>query len=145
MLKILGEKHPLYDFMVTFSVRCSYLLFNKEYVKEILSQAVAESGGDPKFVSSCMSLLPVTWICYFFRFWFSMRDRLKSFLMHSWWVYFVIHEVVIALSQGAKLLRESQHDGIYVSNITGCAVHNPPCIVKNLLHPPRNFMNPKLC
>ncbi|CAA7407780.1 unnamed protein product [Spirodela intermedia] len=58
LLKILGEKHPLYDFMVTFSVRCSYLLFNKEHVKEILAQAVAESGGDPKFVSSCMSLLP---------------------------------------------------------------------------------------
>ncbi|MQM03150.1 hypothetical protein Taro_035926 [Colocasia esculenta] len=60
LLRILGEKHPLYDFMETLSMRCSYLLFNKEYVKVMLSDAVAEqSADDPKFVSSCMNLLAI--------------------------------------------------------------------------------------
>uniref|UniRef100_A0A1D1Z6W4 Sister chromatid cohesion protein PDS5 B n=1 Tax=Anthurium amnicola TaxID=1678845 RepID=A0A1D1Z6W4_9ARAE len=60
LLRILGEKHPLYDFMGALSMRCSYLLFNKEYIKEILSEAVAQqSVGDRKFVSSCMNLLAI--------------------------------------------------------------------------------------
>jgi len=60
LFKILGDKHPLYDFMGTLSTKCSYLLFNKEYVKEILVEASTQkSAGDVKFMSSCMSLLAV--------------------------------------------------------------------------------------
>ncbi|XP_008805490.2 sister chromatid cohesion protein PDS5 homolog A isoform X2 [Phoenix dactylifera] len=60
LLKILGERHPLYDFMGMLSIKCSYLLFNKEYVKEILSETAAQqSVGNTRLVSSCMNLLTV--------------------------------------------------------------------------------------
>jgi sister-chromatid-cohesion protein PDS5 len=58
LLKSLGEKHELYDFVSILSVRCSYLLVNKEYVKEILSEACEhKSSGNTKLISSCMNLL----------------------------------------------------------------------------------------
>ncbi|KAJ6814311.1 sister chromatid cohesion protein PDS5-like protein A [Iris pallida] len=60
LLKILGDKHPLYDFMSALSIKCSYLLFNKDYVKEILLEASAQkSNGHVKFISSCMNLLAI--------------------------------------------------------------------------------------
>ncbi|KAL5199789.1 hypothetical protein ABZP36_020992 [Zizania latifolia] len=58
LLKTLGEKHALHDFVGTLSMRCSYLLVNKEYVKEILSEASDQkSTGNTKLISSCMDLL----------------------------------------------------------------------------------------
>ncbi|KAL8137333.1 hypothetical protein V2J09_003334 [Rumex salicifolius] len=58
ILKILGEKHQLLDFMSTLSVKCSYILFNKEHVKEILSEVVAQkSAGSSQDVVSCMDML----------------------------------------------------------------------------------------
>lgn len=69
LLRILGEKHPLFDFMVTLSLKCSYLLFNKDYVKEILSEADArQSVGDVKLISSCMNLLTVQYTLTFYIF-----------------------------------------------------------------------------
>ncbi|XP_020598033.1 sister chromatid cohesion protein PDS5 homolog A [Phalaenopsis equestris] len=60
LLKILGEKHSLYEFIDMLSVKCSYLLFNKELVKEIiLESAEQKSTGDAKFILSCMDLLTV--------------------------------------------------------------------------------------
>ncbi|PKI66430.1 hypothetical protein CRG98_013232 [Punica granatum] len=60
LLKILGEKHRLYDFLSTLSIKCSYLLFNKEHVKEILQEASAQkSAGNTQHVSSCMDLLVI--------------------------------------------------------------------------------------
>lgn len=60
LLKILGEKHRLYDFLSTLSVKCSYLLFNKEHVKEILLEvAVHKSTADMKYKISCMNILVV--------------------------------------------------------------------------------------
>ncbi|KAG9448592.1 hypothetical protein H6P81_008557 [Aristolochia fimbriata] len=60
LLKILGDKHPLYNFLNTLSIKCSYLLFNKEYVKEILTEAAAQkSSGNSKMVVSCMNLLVI--------------------------------------------------------------------------------------
>ncbi|KAG6528290.1 hypothetical protein ZIOFF_010441 [Zingiber officinale] len=60
LLKILGEKHPLYDFMDTLTLKCSYILFNKEFVKETLSEAAAQhSAGNTKLISSSMNLLTV--------------------------------------------------------------------------------------
>ncbi|KAK9152383.1 hypothetical protein Syun_010692 [Stephania yunnanensis] len=60
LLKILGEKHPLFDFLGTLSMKCSYLLLNKEYVKEILSEAVTHrSTGNTQLTLACMNLLVV--------------------------------------------------------------------------------------
>eukprot|EP00268_Persea_americana_P056177 TRINITY_DN6598_c0_g1_i2.p1 TRINITY_DN6598_c0_g1~~TRINITY_DN6598_c0_g1_i2.p1 ORF type:complete len:1598 (+),score=356.34 TRINITY_DN6598_c0_g1_i2:124-4917(+) len=60
LLKILGEKHPLYDFLDSLSIKCSYLLFNKEYVKEILLEVAAQkSTGDTKLIVSWMTLLVI--------------------------------------------------------------------------------------
>ncbi|EER88261.2 hypothetical protein BDA96_10G149900 [Sorghum bicolor] len=57
-LKILGEKHVLYNFVGTLTMRCSYLLVNKEYAKEILSEASEnKTSGNTKLISSCMNLL----------------------------------------------------------------------------------------
>lgn len=68
LLRILGEKHKLYDFLSTLSVKCSFLLFNKEYVKEILVEAITQmSAGDAQLTHSCMNLLVVKnrFICLF--------------------------------------------------------------------------------
>lgn len=60
LLKILGEKHRLYEFLNTFYVKCSYLLFNKEYVKAILEEAVAQkSAENAQRTQFCMNLLVV--------------------------------------------------------------------------------------
>ncbi|CAL5052458.1 unnamed protein product [Urochloa decumbens] len=58
LLKILGEKHALYDFVGALAMRCSYLLVNKEYTKEILSEASEQkTSGNTKLISACMDLL----------------------------------------------------------------------------------------
>ena len=60
MLKILGEKHRLYEFLNTFYVKCSYLLFNKEHVKAILSETVKhKSAENDQRIQSCMNMLVV--------------------------------------------------------------------------------------
>lgn len=60
LLKIVGEKHVLYDFVGTLTMRCSYLLVNKEYAKEILSEASEQkTSGNTKLIPSCMNLLTV--------------------------------------------------------------------------------------
>ncbi|KDP35518.1 hypothetical protein JCGZ_08956 [Jatropha curcas] len=58
LLKILGEKHRLYDFLSNLSLKSSYLLFNKEHVKEILLEAAThKSAGNMQFTQSCMDIL----------------------------------------------------------------------------------------
>ncbi|KAG2611293.1 sister chromatid cohesion protein PDS5 homolog A-like isoform X2 [Panicum virgatum] len=58
LLKILGEKHALYDFVGALAMRCSYLLVNKEYAKEILSETYEQkTSGNTKLISACMNLL----------------------------------------------------------------------------------------
>ncbi|KAG8649135.1 hypothetical protein MANES_08G068700v8 [Manihot esculenta] len=58
LLKILGEKHRLYDFLSNLSVKSSYLLFNKDHVKEILLEATThKSAGNTQFTQSCMDIL----------------------------------------------------------------------------------------
>lgn len=60
MLKILGEKHRLYDFLDSLSVKCSYLLFNKEHVKEILQEVeIQKSAGSMQDIKSSMTMLVV--------------------------------------------------------------------------------------
>lgn len=58
LLQILGEKHRLYDFLGSLSLKCSYLLFNKEHVKEILVEvALQKSAGSSNHTKSCMDIL----------------------------------------------------------------------------------------
>ncbi|ESQ39921.1 hypothetical protein EUTSA_v10000739mg [Eutrema salsugineum] len=60
MLKILSEKHCLYEFLGTLSIKCSNLLFSKEYVKEILSEvSVRKSSKNILGIQSCMDFLGV--------------------------------------------------------------------------------------
>lgn len=60
LLRILGEKHRLYDFLSTLSVKSSYLLFNKEHVREILQEANShKSTGNTQYALSCMNILVV--------------------------------------------------------------------------------------
>lgn len=60
LLRILGEKHRLYDFLGTLSLKCSYLLFNKEHVKEFLLEAATQkSSGNMQYIHSCMNILVV--------------------------------------------------------------------------------------
>ncbi|CAH8388720.1 unnamed protein product [Eruca vesicaria subsp. sativa] len=58
MLKILSEKNSLYEFLGTLSVKCSHLLFSKEYVKEMLSEVSARKASkDNLGLQSCMDFL----------------------------------------------------------------------------------------
>ncbi|XP_078165955.1 binding protein isoform X5 [Carex rostrata] len=74
LLKIIDEKHPLHEFMSMLSARCSYLLINKEHVKEFLSVASEEkSAGNIDLLSACMNLLTV--IASFFPMLFSGSEE----------------------------------------------------------------------
>jgi hypothetical protein len=65
LLKILGVKHRLYEFLNTLSRKCSYVLFNKEHVKAILVEIVAQkSAENAQRTQSCMNLLVVR-TCHF--------------------------------------------------------------------------------
>ncbi|XP_018439839.1 sister chromatid cohesion protein PDS5 homolog A isoform X2 [Raphanus sativus] len=58
MLNILSEKHCLYEFLGTLSIKCSYLLFSKEFVKEMLSEvSVRKASKDNLGIQSCMDFL----------------------------------------------------------------------------------------
>ncbi|CAA2986797.1 sister chromatid cohesion PDS5 homolog A isoform X1 [Olea europaea subsp. europaea] len=60
ILKIVGEKHQLYEFLSILSLKCSYLLFGKEHIKEILLEAdIQKSAGSSELVLSCMTILVI--------------------------------------------------------------------------------------
>ncbi|KAK4800886.1 hypothetical protein SAY86_021373 [Trapa natans] len=60
LLKILGKKHRLYDFLSFLSVKCSYLLFNKEHMKEFFLEISAQkSAGNMEYTSSCLNILVI--------------------------------------------------------------------------------------
>ncbi|XP_011002359.1 PREDICTED: sister chromatid cohesion protein PDS5 homolog A-B-like isoform X2 [Populus euphratica] len=60
LLKILGDKHRLHDFLSSLSMKCSYLLFNKEHVKEIILDVNKHnSAGNMNFTKSCLDLLVI--------------------------------------------------------------------------------------
>ncbi|XP_041993730.1 sister chromatid cohesion protein PDS5 homolog A-like isoform X1 [Salvia splendens] len=59
-LKLLGDEHRLYEFLSTLSLKCSYLLFDKDHVKEIVLDAeVHKSSGNNDSVLSCMTILVI--------------------------------------------------------------------------------------
>ncbi|KAL2495632.1 hypothetical protein Fot_39389 [Forsythia ovata] len=60
MLTIIGEKHLLYEFLSSLSLKCSYLLFGKEHIKEILLEAdIQKSAGSTELILSCMTILVI--------------------------------------------------------------------------------------
>ncbi|KAJ8770477.1 hypothetical protein K2173_017968 [Erythroxylum novogranatense] len=60
LLKILGEKHRLNEFLSNLSLKCSYLIFNKEHVKDILLEAARhKSSGNAQLTQSCMDILVI--------------------------------------------------------------------------------------
>ncbi|KAL2603500.1 hypothetical protein GLYMA_09G014600v4 [Glycine max] len=60
LLKVVGEKHQLYEFLNTFYIKCSYLLFNKEHVKAILSEInTHKSEENDQHSQSCMNILVI--------------------------------------------------------------------------------------
>ncbi|GAA0153559.1 chromatin/chromatin-binding, or -regulatory protein [Lithospermum erythrorhizon] len=60
LLRILGEKHHLYEFLGMLSIKCSYLLFNKEHVKEILLVTEHQkSTGNSQSLLACMNILVI--------------------------------------------------------------------------------------
>ncbi|OIT18711.1 hypothetical protein A4A49_43650, partial [Nicotiana attenuata] len=60
LLKILGEKHRLYDFLGTLSLKCSYVLFNKEHVNEILQETnIQKSAGSTDLILCCTHILVI--------------------------------------------------------------------------------------
>lgn len=60
LLKILGDTHRLYEFLSTLSLKCSYILFNKDHVKEIVLEAgIHKSSGNNDLILSCMTILVI--------------------------------------------------------------------------------------
>ncbi|KAL6553181.1 hypothetical protein OROGR_007023 [Orobanche gracilis] len=60
LLNILGQKHQLYEFLSTLSLKCSYLLFDKYHVREFLLDArVQKSSGNTELILSCMAILTI--------------------------------------------------------------------------------------
>ncbi|XP_024982599.1 sister chromatid cohesion protein PDS5 homolog A [Cynara cardunculus var. scolymus] len=60
LLKIVGQKHPLYGFLSTLSMKCSYILFNKDHVKDILLEAdLQKSSRNRLLTQSCMNILVI--------------------------------------------------------------------------------------
>ncbi|XLS85655.1 hypothetical protein HN51_035821, partial [Arachis hypogaea] len=60
LFKLLGEKHQLYEFLDTFYMQCSYILFNKEHVKAILSEIVKHKAAEnEQRIQSYMNMLVV--------------------------------------------------------------------------------------
>ncbi|KAL9813536.1 putative sister chromatid cohesion protein Pds5 [Arabidopsis thaliana] len=80
MLKILSEKHSLYDFLSTLSIKCSYLLFSKEYVKEILAEvSVRKSSKNTLGIQPCMDFLGLL-ACFCPSLFDGAEEELISFL-----------------------------------------------------------------
>lgn len=60
LLKIVGQKHRLYGFLTTLSLKCSYLLFDKDHVRETLLEAgIQKSSESSELLLSCMTILVV--------------------------------------------------------------------------------------
>ncbi|CAI9272412.1 unnamed protein product [Lactuca saligna] len=60
LLKIVGQKHPVYGILSSLSMKCSYILFNKDYVKDILLEVdLHKSSGNKLLSQSCMNLLVI--------------------------------------------------------------------------------------
>ncbi|CAA0836537.1 binding [Striga hermonthica] len=60
LLKVLGQKHRLYEFLGALSLKFSYMLFDKDHVREFLLEArVQKSSGTAELILSCMAILVI--------------------------------------------------------------------------------------
>lgn len=60
LLKIVGQKHRLHGFLATLSLKCSYLLFDKDHVRETLLEAgIQKSSESSELLLSCMTILVI--------------------------------------------------------------------------------------
>ncbi|GER52831.1 sister chromatid cohesion protein pds5 [Striga asiatica] len=60
LLKVLGHEHRLYEFLSSLSLKCSYILFDKDHVKEVLQEAgVLKTSGNNDLILSCMTILVI--------------------------------------------------------------------------------------
>ncbi|CAK8531255.1 unnamed protein product [Lathyrus sativus] len=60
LIKILGEKHQLNEFLNTLYVKCSYFLFNKEHATAVLSEIIRyKSAKNDQRMKSCMNMLVI--------------------------------------------------------------------------------------
>lgn len=59
-LNALGQKHQLHGFLKSLFIKCSYSIFDKENVRELLLEAgVQKSYGNTKALLCCMTILVV--------------------------------------------------------------------------------------
>ncbi|XP_047968754.1 sister chromatid cohesion protein PDS5 homolog A-like isoform X1 [Salvia hispanica] len=78
LLEILGQKHRLYGFLTTLSLKTSYLLFNKDHVREILLEArIQKTSESSEILASCMTVLVIL-----ARFYPSLLGGLEEDLVH---------------------------------------------------------------
>ncbi|KAM0049108.1 putative sister chromatid cohesion protein Pds5 [Helianthus debilis subsp. tardiflorus] len=60
LLKIVDEKHPLYELLSTLSIKCSYTIFDKEFVKDlVLETDLQKSDGNKTLTKACMDILAI--------------------------------------------------------------------------------------
>ncbi|XP_076934449.1 sister chromatid cohesion protein PDS5 homolog A-like, partial [Bidens hawaiensis] len=58
LVKIVGEKHPLYELLTTLSIRCSYTIFDKEFVKDLVVETDLQKCDKNKLLTkACMNIL----------------------------------------------------------------------------------------
>ncbi|KAI3745336.1 hypothetical protein L1987_58447 [Smallanthus sonchifolius] len=60
LLKIVDEKHPLYELLSTLSIKCSYIFFDKEFAKDlVLETDLQKCDGNKLLTQSCMNILVI--------------------------------------------------------------------------------------
>ncbi|XP_023738214.1 sister chromatid cohesion protein PDS5 homolog A isoform X1 [Lactuca sativa] len=60
LLKIIDEKHPLYELLSTLFIKSSYIIFDKDFVKNLLLETEQQkSDGNKLLIQSCMNLLVI--------------------------------------------------------------------------------------
>ena len=61
LFKIIGEKHPLYELLNTLSMKCSYIIFDMDFVKDLLLETdLQKCAGNRLLTQSCVNILVVT-------------------------------------------------------------------------------------
>ncbi|CAI9279977.1 unnamed protein product [Lactuca saligna] len=60
LFKIVDEKHPLYELLSTLFIKSSYIIFDKDFVKNLLLETEQQkSDGNKLLIQSCMNLLVI--------------------------------------------------------------------------------------
>lgn len=61
MLKLVGEKDPLFELLNTLSMKCSYIIFDKDFVRDLLLETdLHKCDGNRLLTQACMNILLVT-------------------------------------------------------------------------------------